>query len=61
MTKRTADKIMRGLREALSVARGESKPARVSAFVECRDCGNMVRLADYCSECKARLYGVAHT
>lgn len=57
MSKRAADKIMEGLREALAVARGERKPARVSQFVECRECLNFVRLADRCSECNARLYG----
>lgn len=57
MTRRAADKIMRGLREAIAVVRGERKPARVTTFVECRDCGNIVRAAERCSECAARLNG----
>jgi len=50
-------KIMRDLREALAIASGKKKPAMVAHFVECSDCGNFVRLASRCSECRARLYG----
>lgn len=57
MTKRAANKIMRELREALAVVRGEQEPARVTTFVECRDCGNLVRSAARCTECGARIYG----
>lgn len=57
MDKSAADKIMQGLREALAFARGDESKARVSKFIECRDCGNLVRLIDHCTECNARLYG----
>lgn len=56
MTKRAADKIMRGLREALAFAKGDASKARVTTFVECHDCGNLIRKAGHCSECGARLY-----
>lgn len=60
MTHRTAHKIMQGLREALAFAKGDTTKARVTNFTECRDCGNVVRVAARCSECGARLYG-AHS
>lgn len=57
MSKKAADKIMKGLREALSFSKGDTIKARVSTFTECRDCGNVVRLTAKCAECGARLYG----
>lgn len=61
MTDRAAKKIVRGLLEALALATGSAEPAKATMFMECHDCGNLVRVDVRCPECGAKLYRSVNT
>lgn len=50
--RRAAEKIMKGLKEALAVARGEAEPFRVTTYEPCDGCGNVTRTKNgRCGDC----------